>query len=61
MFFENFVKFGVAAQNFLNDVARYDLLKNFACALNFTKIFKNITIPENLVIFKRLFTEFSST
>jgi len=38
------VKFGVAAQNFLNDAVYYDLLKNLACALNFTKIFKNITI-----------------
>ena len=38
MFLGNFVNFGVAAQNFLNDVVHYDLLKNFACALNFTKI-----------------------
>ena len=54
MFFENFVKFGVAAQNFLNDVVYYyDLLKNFACALNFTKISKKHNRILDIVDFSR--------
>ena len=58
MFFENFVNFGVASQIFLNDVARYDLLKKFACALNFTKIFKKHTVSEGFSLFKRLSQSF---